>query len=457
MSEQATRTRPRAVVILAAGKGTRMKSALPKVLHPIGGAPMLRHAIEAARSLAPERLVVVVGHGGEAVAQAARAVDGTALIAEQTELRGTGDAVMSAAEALDGFDGDLFVTFGDTPFLTPETLAGMAEARGAADIACLGFEAADPGRYGRLILDGDHLKAIVEAKDASPEQLVITACNSGVMTGDAATMLRLLSKVGNDNAQGEYYLTDLVGLARAEGLTCRAVFCPEAETLGINDRVQLAAAERIFQEHLRREAMLSGVTMTDPASVFLSYDTRLGEDVTIAPNVVFGPGVTVGARTEIRAFCHIEAAEIGEDCRIGPFARIRPGSRLADHVHIGNYVETKAAEIGAGSKVNHLSYIGDASVGADVNIGAGTITCNYDGYSKHRTEIADRAFIGVNTALIAPISVGEGAYIATGTVLTQDVPADALSLSRTPQKNRPGTGKRLRDKLAAAKASRQKD
>ena len=450
---QASGQRSRAVVILAAGKGTRMKSRLAKVLHPIGNAPMLHHAIAAAETLSPDRLIVVVGHEGVSVAQAARGYSPGVRIAEQTEQKGTGHAVMVAAAALSGFEGDLFVTFGDTPFLTEETLAKMAAARGQSDVVCLGFEAADPGRYGRLIIGTDgSLEAIVEAKDATPEQLTITACNSGVMAGDCTQMLRLLGEIGNDNAQGEFYLTDLVHLARRSNLSASVVFCAEEETLGINDRLQLAAAERIFQDGARRRAMLGGVTLVDPETTYFSMDTVLDEDVTVAPNVVFGPGVSVGAGTEIRAFCHIEGAEIGPYCTIGPFARIRPGSRLAEKVRIGNFVETKAADIATGSKVNHLSYIGDATLGAEVNIGAGTITCNYDGFLKHRTSIADGAFIGVNTALIAPIHVAENAYVATGTVLTKDVPADALALARTPQQNREGTGKRLREKLAAAKA-----
>ncbi|HET7409994.1 MAG TPA: bifunctional UDP-N-acetylglucosamine diphosphorylase/glucosamine-1-phosphate N-acetyltransferase GlmU, partial [Paracoccaceae bacterium] len=358
----------------------------------------------------------------------------------------------AAREALHGFQGDLFVLFGDTPFLRPETLDAIRTARDAADIVVLGFEATEPGRYGRLVTAPDGtLEAIVEAKDATPRQLAVRACNSGVMAGDCATLLRLLESVGNANAQGEYYLTDVVALARAEGLTSRVVLCDEAETLGINDRVQLAEAEAIFQARARREAMLAGATLVAPGTVFFSLDTRLGQDVVVHPNVVFGPGVTVADGAEIRSFCHLEGAEVGPGVQVGPFARLRPGTRLAAGSRIGNFVEVKNARVGQGAKVNHLSYIGDASLGAKVNIGAGTITCNYDGFAKHRTEIADGAFIGVNTALVAPITVGAGAYVGTGTVLTRDVPADALAIARAPQENRLGFASRLREKFMARK------
>ena len=445
-----------AVVILAAGRGTRMKSDLPKVLHPIGGAPMLHHAMLAARALAPARLAVVVGHGGEAVGRAAQAVMPDAAVAVQERQLGTGHAVLAARDALEGHDGDLFVLFADTPFLRPGTLEAMRAARTApgagADIVVLGFEAREPGRYGRLVQDADGaLEAIVEARDASAAQLAIRTCNSGLMAGDCATMLRLLDRIGKDNAQGEHYLTDIVALARAEGLTARVVLCDETETLGINNRVELSQAEALFQDRARHAAMLEGATLIAPETVWFSLDTRLGRDVVVHPNVVFGPGVSVADGAEIRAFCHLEGAEVGPGAVVGPFARLRPGARLAAATHIGNFVEIKNAEIGQGAKVNHLSYIGDASLGAKVNIGAGTVTCNYDGFSKHRTEIGDGAFIGVNTALVAPVGVGSGAYVATGTVVTRDVPAEALAIARTPQQNREGTATRLRDKLQARK------
>ncbi len=442
-------TRPSAVIILAAGKGTRMKSALPKVLHEIGNAPMLHHAMKTAEALEPDRIVVVTGHGGEAVAASAGAWASDVRIAVQHEQLGTGHAVLAGREALDGFDGDLFVLFADTPFIQPETLRRMRAARASADVVALGFDAADPSGYGRFVLTGqDDLQAIVETKDASAEQLAIRQCNSGLMAGDCATMFGLLSRLGTGNAQGEYYLTDIIGLARGDGMTCRAVFCPEDETLGINDRVQLARAEGMFQDHARRAAMLAGATLTAPETVFFSLDTMLGRDVIVEPHVVFAPGVTVADDVRIRAYSHLEGATVGQGAVVGPYARLRPGAELAAGTHIGNFVEIKNAVIGKNSKINHLSYVGDASIGADVNIGAGTITCNYDGFLKHRTEIADGAFIGVNTALIAPVHVGDNAYIGTGTVLTRDVPADALALARTPQENREGTGARLRQRLA---------
>ena len=444
--------RAAAVVILAAGKGTRMRSDIPKVLHGIGNAPMLHHAMLAARGLDARVTAVVVGHGGEAVGAAARAFDAGAVVAVQERQLGTGHAVLAARQALDGFEGDLFVIFGDTPFLRPETLQRMQAAREGADIVALGFEAAEPGRYGRLVTAPDGtLEAIVEARDATPRQLALRTCNSGLMAGDCATLLRLLDKVGNANAQGEYYLTDVVALARAEGLTARVVLCDEAETMGINDRVQLAEAESTFQARARDAAMLAGATLVAPETVFFSLDTRLGRDVLVHPNVVFGPGVTVADNVEIRSFCHLEGAEVGPGVQVGPFARLRPGTRLAAGSRIGNFVEVKNAVVGEGANVNHLSYIGDAALGAQVNVGAGTITCNYDGFSKHHTEIGAGAFIGVNTALVAPVSVGANAYVGTGTVVTRDVPADALAIARAPQENRAGLAARLREKLRARK------
>ncbi|MEM7188482.1 MAG: bifunctional UDP-N-acetylglucosamine diphosphorylase/glucosamine-1-phosphate N-acetyltransferase GlmU [Pseudomonadota bacterium] len=450
MTSETIQTRPAAVVILAAGKGTRMRSAMPKVLHPIGQAPMLHHAMQSADTLSPARSVIVVGHGAEAVGKAAHTWNPDAAIAVQEQQLGTGHAVLSARAALNGFDGDLFVLFGDTPFIEPETLANMQAARADADIVALGFDAADPGRYGRFILGPDgRLDAIVEAKDATPEQLEIVTCNSGVMAGDSALMLDLLDQVGSDNAQGEYYLTDVIGLARQQGRTCRAVLCDEAETLGINDRVQLAEAESIFQTRARRDAMLGGATLTAPETVFFSLDTKVGQDVVIHPGVIFGPGVNIGDGCEIKAYTHLEDTILADDVKIGPFARSRGGTELASGVRIGNFVETKKAHIGAGTKAGHLTYLGDAVLGAGINIGAGTITCNYDGITKHQTVIQDGAFIGVQTAMIAPITIGEGAYVATGTVLTDDVPADALALARTKQQTKPDRARRLRQRLAA--------
>ncbi|MEM9060299.1 MAG: bifunctional UDP-N-acetylglucosamine diphosphorylase/glucosamine-1-phosphate N-acetyltransferase GlmU [Pseudomonadota bacterium] len=440
--------RASAVVILAAGKGTRMKSDLPKVLHPIGNAPMLHHAMLAASALTPLRTIVVVGHGAEAVAEAARAFDATALSAVQVEQLGTGHAVLAARDHLQEFDGDLFVLFGDTPFISADTLGRMQAARESSDIVALGFEAADPGKYGRFELEGDDtLTAIVEAKDATADQLSIRICNSGLMCGDCQTMLRLLDKVRNDNAQAEYYLTDVIALAQGEGLTCRAVLCDEAETLGINDRIQLAEAEAIFQMAARRQAMAEGATLVAPDTVFFSLDTEIGRDVLVHPNNVFGPKVTIGDRCEIKPFCNLSDTVLDADVKIGPFAHARGGNHLAGGVRIGNFVELKKTKMGEGTKAGHLSYLGDSELGANVNVGAGTITCNYNGFAKQSTTIGHNAFVGVQTALIAPVTVGDGAYIGTGTTVTKDVPADALALSRTPQINRDGLAPRMREKF----------
>jgi bifunctional UDP-N-acetylglucosamine pyrophosphorylase/glucosamine-1-phosphate N-acetyltransferase len=442
--------RPVAVVILAAGKGTRMRSDIPKVLHPIGSAPMLHHAMRSALSLAPERLAVVVGHGAEAVGEAARALAPEARVCLQAAQRGTGDAVRAAERALEGFEGDVVVLFGDTPFVRADTLARLREARARHDLAVLGFEAAAPGRYGRLVTGADGaLERIVEARDATEAELAIRLCNSGVMAADCRTLLGLLEGLSAENAQGEHYLTEAVALARRAGLSAGVVECAQAETLGVNDRVELAAAEAAFQARAREAAMRAGATLTAPETVFLAIDTRLGRDVTVEPHVVFGPGVSVADGATIRAFSHLEGAEVGEGCVIGPHARLRPGTRLGAGARIGNFVETKNAEIGPGAKANHLAYVGDASVGAGANLGAGTITCNYDGVAKHRTEIGEGAFVGVNAALVAPVSVGAGAYVATGTVVTKPVPRDALAIARVEQQNREGSAARLRRVLAA--------
>ena len=457
-----TNSRDTAVVILAAGKGARMRSDLAKVLHPVGGAPMLHHAMRSALSLAPARLAVVVAPGADAVADAVRSLAPDAAICEQAEPLGTGHAVRMAEAALAGFEGDVFVLFADTPFISAETLAAMVASRAAgADLVALGFDAAEPGGYGRMVTGpGDALERIVEARDASAQELAIRTCNSGVVAADAKTLFALLAGVGNDNAtkntSGEYYLTEVIGLARAQGLSARVVRCDEAETLGINDRVQLAAAEAAFQARARRAAMLGGATMTAPETVFLAWDTALGRDVTIGPDVVFGPGVEVADGAEIRAFSHLEQCRVGPGAVIGPFTRLRPGSEIGPRARIGNFVEIKNATFGEGAKANHLAYVGDATVGAKANLGAGTITCNYDGFAKHRTEIGAGAFIGVNPALIAPVSIGDNAYVGTGTVVTRDVPADALALSRTPQTNREGFASRLRAKFRAKSAAKKK-
>lgn len=447
--------RPVAVVILAAGQGTRMRSSLPKVLHPVGGAPMLAHVMRAAQALDPARLVVVASPDAPAVGAVARAMRPDAAVAPQADRLGTAHAVGQARAALEGFEGDVVILYGDTPLVRPESLARMTAARSAgAAVVVLGFHAADPAPYGRLIVEEGELTAIVEAKDATEAQRAIRFSNSGVMCVDAARLWTWLDRVGNDNAKGEYYLTDLVAIARADGAAAAAVECPEAETLGVNSRVDLAAAEAAFQARARVEAMETGVTLTSPETVFFAFDTRLSPDVSVGPNVVFGPGVTVAANVEIKAFCHLEGCAVASGAVVGPFARLRPGAEIGAQAHVGNFVEIKNARLGEGAKANHLTYIGDAEVGAGSNIGAGTITCNYDGYMKHRTVIGAGAFIGSNTALVAPVRVGDGASVGAGSVVVADVPADALAVARGAQEVRPGAARRLRERLAAAKAAK---
>jgi bifunctional UDP-N-acetylglucosamine pyrophosphorylase/glucosamine-1-phosphate N-acetyltransferase len=444
---------PLAVILLAAGQGTRMNSELPKVLHTLAGAPLLAHALAAARGLEPERVVVVAGHGAEAVTAALAELDPEATVALQAEQRGTGDAVRVASPALEGFEGDALVLYGDTPFVRTETLAAMLAARAAgAAVVALGFEAAEPGGYGRLILGTDGgLEAIVEARDATPEQAAVRLCNSGVIAADAGLLLELVAELRPDNAKGEFYLTDVVGRARARGLGAAVIVCPEAETLGVNSRADLAAAEAAFQARARAEAMANGATLTDPATVWFSLDTAVGRDVAIGPNVVFGPGVTVESGAVIRAFCHLEGCHISRGAIVGPFARLRPGAELAEDVHVGNFVEIKNAIVDEGAKINHLTYVGDARVGARANLGAGTITCNYDGVFKHRTEIGAGAFIGSNAALVAPVRIGARALVAAGSVVTEDVPDGALALGRGRQTTKPGLGVRLMERLRALK------
>ncbi|GHF50042.1 bifunctional UDP-N-acetylglucosamine diphosphorylase/glucosamine-1-phosphate N-acetyltransferase GlmU [Seohaeicola zhoushanensis] len=445
-----------ALVILAAGKGTRMNSELPKVLHPIAHAPMLAHAMSAGAALDPVRTVVVAGHGADEVRAAVARIDERAEVVLQDEQHGTAHAVDMARATLEGFEGDIVVLFGDTPFLRPETLERMAAARQGSDLVVLGFEAADPGRYGRLVMDGDRLARIVEFKDATEAERALTFCNSGLMACDAATLFSLIAEVGNANASGEYYLTDVVALANARGLSVTAVTCDEAETLGINTRAELAAAEAAFQARARAELLETGVTMMAPETVYLALDTVIGRDAVIEPNVVFGPEVTVESGARIRAFSHLEGCHVSRGATVGPFARLRPGAELAEDVHIGNFVEIKNATIAEGAKVNHLSYIGDASVGEKSNIGAGTITCNYDGVFKHRTEIGANAFIGSDTLLVAPVRVGHNAMTATGTVVTKDIPDGAMAIGRTEQVNKPGFAVKMFEMLKARKAKQQK-
>ena len=443
---------PTALIVLAAGQGSRMHSDLPKVLHRVAHAPLLVHALKAGASLAPDRCVVVTGHGGEAVEAAARAWDDDIACVRQEAQLGTAHAVAQARPALDGFEGDAIVLYGDTPFIRSETLHRMLEVRQAgADVVVLGFEAADPGRYGRLVAEGDRLERIVEAKDATGDELAITLCNSGVVCADAATLFDLIDQVGDDNAAGEFYLTDIVGLARAARLSARVVTCDEAETLGVNTRAQLAQAEAAFQARARSEALDGGVTLQAPDTVFLAHDTVLGRDVAVEPHVVFGPEVTVESGATIRAFSHLEGCHVSEGCVIGPYARLRPGAELDRGAKVGNFVEVKNTQVHEGAKINHLSYVGDAEVGARANIGAGTITCNYDGVFKHRTEIGADAFVGSDTALVAPVRVGAGAMIGAGSVITSDVPDGALALGRGTQTNKEGYGARMMARLREAR------
>lgn len=442
---------PISVILLAAGLGSRMNSDLPKVLHPLGGVPLIAHALAAIETLAPERLVLVTGHGAAEVEAAARAYRPELTVARQAEQRGTGHAVRQAEAALAGVTGDAIVLYGDTPFIRRSTLDAMraARTRGAA-IVVLGFEARDPGDYGRLVIGPNGgLRAIVEAKDASSEQLSITLCNSGVIAADANLLFDLLAAVRNENAKGEYYLTDVVAIARGRGLTVAAITCSEDETLGINSRADLARAEAAFQTRMRVAALENGATLTDPETVWFALDTHLGRDVVIGPNVVFGPGVTLENGATIHAFCHLEGCHVSRGAVVGPFARLRPGAELGEETRVGNFVEVKNAVVGEGAKINHLSYVGDAEIGAGANIGAGTITCNYDGVSKHHTLIGSGAFIGSNSALVAPVSIGSDAIIAAGSVITSDVPDGALGFGRARQEIKPGLGRRIRERLRA--------
>jgi len=446
--------RPIALIVLAAGAGTRMNSDLPKPLHEIGSVPLIGHALASGAELEPARIVVVTGHGAEMMDKAVAKLAPEAICVRQDQQLGTGHAVLQAADALADFDGDAIVLYGDTPFISGDTLRAMQEARARFDVVVLGFEAADPGRYGRLILQGDRLVKIVEAKDATEAELAVVTCNSGLMAMDARSMMRLLTKVGNANASGEYYLTDLPALAADEGLTATAILCDEAETLGINSRAELAAAEAAFQARKRADLMADGVTFHAAETVQLARDTIIGRDAIVEPYVVFGPGVTVESGARVRAFSHLEDCHVSAGAVVGPYARLRPGAEIGNDARIGNFVEVKAATIGEGAKVNHLSYVGDAEIGDGANLGAGTVTCNYDGVMKHRTVVGANAFIGSSTMLVAPVTVGKGALTASGSVITEDVPDDALAVARGKQVNKPGLAKRLMDRLRQIKAAK---
>ena len=434
-------------IILAAGKGTRMKSGMAKVLHKIGGASLLAHVMNATAAAGLDRACVVVAPDMDAVGDAAKALDPTAEVFVQREQRGTAHAVQAAEAAFANFGGPVVVLYGDTPLLRAGTLGEIRHAiDGGADVVVIGFEAADPTGYGRMLLDaGGRLIGIREHKDANEEERKVTLCNSGIVAfRSGKTLGDLLRRIGNDNAKGEFYLTDALALAHDHGLETRMVRSEEEELRGVNSRAELAAAEAIIQQRLRSSAMEKGATLVAPETVFLSHDTVIGRDVIIEPNVVIGPGVSIEDGATIKAFCHIERATIGKGATVGPFARLRPGATLAKNAHVGNFVEIKQSDIGEGAKVNHLTYIGDASVGAGANVGAGTITCNYDGFAKHRTEIGAGSFIGSNSALIAPVKIGEGAYIGSGSVISKDVSPDALALTRTSQEEHPGWAAKMR-------------
>ena len=448
----------RAAVILAAGQGTRMRSSVPKVLHPVGGRAMVDWSIALAKSVGGDRIVVVCSPAGEAVQAHVASMLGEDAIAIQDPPQGTGHAVLCARNALAGFEGELVVLYGDTPLIPTEAIDALfGELRAGAAIGVLGFDAAEPGAYGRLITDANgDLNAIVEAKDATDDELKVRFCNSGVMAASSTDMFDLLSQVTNDNAKGEYYLTDIVGLARQAGRTCRAVVCDEADVLGVNSRVELAAAEAVFQAKRRADLLMAGVTMTAPETVFLSFDTEIENDVTIEPHVVFGPNVSIKSGAKVRAFSHLEGATVGTGCEIGPYVRLRPGAVLERGAKIGNFVEVKNTRMGAGAKANHLSYLGDGDVGAGANIGAGTIFCNYDGFLKYQTTVGENAFVGSNSSLVAPVTIGDGAFVGSGSVITKDVEANSLSVARGRQMHKAGWATAFRDKMAAIKAAKKK-
>ena len=439
-------------IVLAAGEGTRMRSALPKALHALGGRTLLAHVMTAARAAGTGDLAIVVGPDHDAVTVEARKLAPKAQIFEQRERRGTAHAVLSARKAIARGADDILVMFSDTPLVRAETLSKLRAplAKGAA-VAVLGFKPADPHGYGRLVMRGPELVAIREERDATSEERKIGICNGGLMALAGKHALAILTRIGNANAKSEYYLTDAVAIARDMGLKAVAIETSEDDVRGINTKAQLAEAEAVLQQRLRAAALDAGVTMTAPETVYLSADTKFGKDVTIEPNVVFGPGVTVEDGATIRSFSHLEGARVGKGARVGPFARLRPGTDLGTDVHIGNFVEVKEAKIEAGAKANHLAYIGDARVGEGANVGAGTITCNYDGVAKHRTDIGKGAFIGSNSSLVAPVKVGDGAYIGTGTVVTKNVPAGALAIARAQQTVKEGWAKRLRQVKALGK------
>ncbi|MBB3764041.1 bifunctional UDP-N-acetylglucosamine diphosphorylase/glucosamine-1-phosphate N-acetyltransferase GlmU [Sphingomicrobium lutaoense] len=442
-----------AAIILAAGIGSRMKSRTHKVLHPIAGKPMIDHLLDSVDALAPAKSVVVVGKWREQIEQAltGRPVD----FAVQEEQLGTGHAVQQAAPGLADHDGPVLLLFGDVPMVSPATMRRMVERLEQDDdpgIVVLAFEPEDTKAYGRVILgEGDRVARMVEHKDANEQERACRLCNSGMMAVQCRDLFQWLGKVGNDNAAGEYYLPDIVMIAKEEGRSPVAITAGEAEVTGINSRAELAAAEAQYQELARADAMAAGVTLRAPETVFFSHDTELGPDVVVEPHVVFGPGVKVGEGARIRAFSHLEGAIVGKDCEVGPYARLRPGAVMEQGAKVGNFVEMKKSTLGAGAKANHLTYLGDATIGAGANVGAGTITCNYDGFNKSTTHIGEGAFIGSNTSLVAPVTIGKGAIVGAGSVITSDVSVDAIAVARGDQKELPGKAASFRDRARARK------
>lgn len=447
-------TRKLLTIVLAAGKGTRMKSALPKVLHPVAGRSMLGHVLALANQSEASSIAVVIGPDMDNVREAALAAAPTSQVFVQESQQGTADAVLAARQAISEHDGDVIVLYADTPLIMSETIDRLRTAlQDGAGVAVLGFEAADPTGYGRLLTDQTGaLAAIREEKDATEDERQIRLCNSGVMAFRGEDLLERLGRIGCDNAKGEYYLTDIVSLARADGQRAVVVTCEEDQVLGVNARDQLAVAEAIYQKRARAQAMANGVTLIAPETVWFSFDTVLGRDVTVEPNVFIGPGVTIEDGVQIKANSVLEGAKIGKNARIGPFARLRPGAVLGDATHIGNFVEVKNTHVGEGAKANHLSYLGDGEVGPGANIGAGTIFCNYDGFFKHKTTIGAGAFVGSNSSLVAPVTIGQGAYIGSGSVITKNVDADALALERSEQEVREGWGAKFRQMMQRRKA-----
>lgn len=452
MTMSDTQKAGRAAIILAAGKSTRMKSSKSKVLHDLAGRPLIEWVCAAARSAGCDRIICVVGEANQDVRSAAESL-GLEIAVQEPQL-GTGHAVTAAKQAVGEYDGDIAILFADTPLISTETLNAVFDELDHSDVAVLGFEAEYPGAYGRLIEEGGALQKIVEAKEASPEELAVTLCNSGVLAANAGDLYAALEHVTNDNAKGEYYLTDVIEIMRKAGKRASVVRGDESEMLGVNSRTDLAAANVAFQLMKRQAVLESGVTLRDPDTVYFSYDTEIEPDAVIGENVVFGPGVTVKTGATIQPFSHIEGAIVGEGASVGPFARLRPGTELGANSFIGNFVEVKKTTMGAGSKASHLTYLGDADIGDGTNIGAGTVTCNYDGFFKHKTTIGDGVFIGTHTSLVAPVTVEDGAFTATGAVITKDVPKDALAIARSDQVNKPGWAARFRAAMTKRKAAK---